>query len=162
MARRSGCSAAGSEGESHYIWAGFDAMRVLNRAHNDTPGARVAPDERVRRAASWRRQGAGVLLLESEESARERGARIYGEVAGAGINCGGHRQGGSMTAPNPNAVRRCIGQALDAAGIGPADVGAINGHLTATGADPKRGGLLGRRPRLRPRDRCRRSRARSR
>jgi 3-oxoacyl-(acyl-carrier-protein) synthase len=42
-----------------------------------------------------------------------------------------------MTAPNPEGVRRCIEQALADAGLGPADVGAINGHLTATGADPK-------------------------
>ena len=42
-----------------------------------------------------------------------------------------------MTAPNPNAVRRCIGAALNDAQLGPSDVGAINGHLTATGADPK-------------------------
>jgi 3-oxoacyl-(acyl-carrier-protein) synthase len=42
-----------------------------------------------------------------------------------------------MTAPNPEAVRRCIRLALDDAGIGPAQVGAINGHLTATSADPK-------------------------
>jgi 3-oxoacyl-(acyl-carrier-protein) synthase len=42
-----------------------------------------------------------------------------------------------MTAPNPTSVQRCIRMALDDAGIGPSDVGAINGHLTATGADPK-------------------------
>lgn len=76
-------------------------------------------------------------MLESLDSAIERGARIHAEVAGAGINCGGHRNGGSMTAPNPNSVQRCVRLALDSAGIAPAEVGAINGHLTATGADPK-------------------------
>jgi len=77
-----------------------------------------------------------VLMLEDLESARERGARIHAEVVGTAINCGGHRGGGSMTAPNPSGVRRCIRAALDAAGARPADVDVINGHLTATGADP--------------------------
>ncbi|MEM7410593.1 MAG: beta-ketoacyl-[acyl-carrier-protein] synthase family protein [Myxococcota bacterium] len=126
----------GAEGESHYIWAGFDAMRVLNRNHNDTPELASRPMS-ASAGGFVPAAGAGLLMLESEESARERGTRIYAEVAGSGINCGGHRQGGSMTAPNPNAVRRCIQLALDDADIGPSDVGAINGHLTATGADPK-------------------------
>ena len=42
-----------------------------------------------------------------------------------------------MTAPNPESVVRCIRAALKDADLGPSDVGAINGHLTATGADPK-------------------------
>ena len=81
--------------------------------------------------------GAGVLVLESEELAQERGARIYAEVKGQGLNCGGHRSGGSMTAPNPDGVRRCIQMALADSGISPDEVDAINGHLTATGADPR-------------------------
>ena len=56
--------------------------------------------------------GAGVLLLESLSSARARGARIYAEVLGGAVNCGGQRGGGSMTAPNPAGVRRCIRAAL--------------------------------------------------
>ena len=55
-----------------------------------------------------------------------------------------------MTAPNPESVRRCIHAALEDAGIPPDDVDAINGHLTATGADPKEVGswaaALGRGP----------------
>lgn len=42
-----------------------------------------------------------------------------------------------MTAPNPISVRRCIRQALADADISPREVDAINGHLTATGADPR-------------------------
>jgi 3-oxoacyl-(acyl-carrier-protein) synthase len=44
--------------------------------------------------------------------------------------------GGSMTAPNPHGVRRCIKGAVAMAGIDPKRIGAINGHLTATFADP--------------------------
>ncbi len=42
-----------------------------------------------------------------------------------------------MTAPNPDGVRRCIRGGLDDAGVPPGAVDAINGHLTATGADPR-------------------------
>jgi 3-oxoacyl-(acyl-carrier-protein) synthase len=126
----------GAEGASHYIWAGFDAMRVLNRGSNDAPEKASRPMS-ASAGGFVPGSGAGVVMLESEESARARGARIYAEVAGQGINCGGHRMGGSMTAPNPESVRRCIRSALEDAGVSTDAVGAINGHLTATGADPK-------------------------
>ena len=71
----------GSEGHSHYSWAGFDAMRVLSRRFNDEP-------ERASRPMSASAggfvpgAGAGVLHLESLESASRRGARIHAELAG--------------------------------------------------------------------------------
>jgi 3-oxoacyl-(acyl-carrier-protein) synthase len=80
--------------------------------------------------------GAGVLLLESLESAEHRNARVYAEVLGGFVNCGGHRQGGSMTAPNPHGVQRAIRGAVAMAGVSPGSIDAINGHLTATFADP--------------------------
>jgi 3-oxoacyl-(acyl-carrier-protein) synthase len=58
-------------------------------------------------------------------------------VLGGHVNCGGQRGGGSMTAPNPEGVARCIRAALDDAGVAPHHVDAINGHLTATAADPR-------------------------
>ncbi len=126
----------GSEGVSHYIWAGFDAMRVLTRASNDAP-ERASRPLSATAAGFVPASGAGVLLLESLESARQRHAPIRAEVLGGAVNCGGHRGGGSMTAPNPHGVCRCIRAALDDATISPQSVGAINGHLTATGADPR-------------------------
>ena len=125
----------GSEGDSHYIWAGFDGMKVLSRRFNDEPEKASRPMS-ASAGGFVPGSGAGVLHLESLESAQKRGARIYAEVLGGHLNCGGHRGGGSMTAPNPESVRRCIRGALDDAGIAPAEVDAINGHLTATGADP--------------------------
>jgi 3-oxoacyl-(acyl-carrier-protein) synthase len=77
-----------------------------------------------------------MLLLEDLETALARGARIYAEVAGGAVNSGGQRMGGSMTAPNPEGVKRCIRAAVADAGIDLAQVDAINGHLTATYADP--------------------------
>jgi 3-oxoacyl-(acyl-carrier-protein) synthase len=127
--------AGGTEEPSVYSWAGFDAMRVLNRNHNHQPEKASRPMS-ASAAGFVPGSGAGLLLLESLESARQRGARIYAEVIGGAINSGGHRMGGSITAPNPVGVQRCIRQALADAGISGQEVDAINGHLTATFADP--------------------------
>lgn len=127
--------AGGSEGSSKYSWAGFDAMKVLNRGSNDAPEKASRPMS-ASAGGFVPGSGAGLLMLESLESAQARGARIYAEVLGGHVNCGGHRMGGSMTAPNPVSVQRCIREAVSMAGVQPADIGAINGHLTATFADP--------------------------
>jgi 3-oxoacyl-[acyl-carrier-protein] synthase II len=114
-----------------YIWGGFDAMRVMPYQFNDTP-------ERASRPLSATASGfvpgsgAGALVLESLESALERKATIYAEVLGGHLNSGGQRGGGSMTAPNSSAVKRCIQQALVAANVHPEAVDLIDGHLTAT------------------------------
>jgi len=127
--------AGGSEGASQYSWAGFDAMRVLNRKHNDEPEKASRPMS-ASAAGFIPGSGAGILMLEDLDSALERGAKIYAEIIGGAINCGGHRMGGSMTAPNPTGVQRCIQAALADAEIDGSAVDAINGHLTATFADP--------------------------
>jgi 3-oxoacyl-(acyl-carrier-protein) synthase len=62
-------------------------------------------------AAGSSGSGAGALLLEDLESALERKAMIYGELLGGQVNSGGQRGMGSMTAPNADAVRRCIAEA---------------------------------------------------
>jgi len=126
----------GTEGASHYIWAGFDSMRVLCRKHNDEPEKASRPMS-ASAGGFVPGSGAGVLHLENLASARARGATIHAELLGGAINCGGHRNGGSMTAPNPIGVQRCIRQALANAGVEAAEIDAINGHLTATGADPR-------------------------
>ncbi|MEO8797713.1 MAG: beta-ketoacyl-[acyl-carrier-protein] synthase family protein [Polyangiaceae bacterium] len=128
--------AGGSEGHSKYIWAGFDAMKVLCRTHNDRPAEASRPMS-ASAAGFVPGSGAGVLVLESLECAEKRGARIYAEVLGGYVNCGGHRRGGSMTAPSGDAVRRCIRGAVAIANVRPEEIGAINGHLTATFADPR-------------------------
>jgi len=125
----------GTEGSSPYIWAGFDAMRVMSRKYNDQPEKASRP---MSESANGFAPGAGgaVLILEDLETALERGVRIYAEVMGGYINCGGQRQGGSMTAPNPEGVKKCIRGAIADADIDPQSIDAINGHLTATFADP--------------------------
>jgi len=127
--------AGGSEGPSPYIWAGFDSMRVLSRKFNAQPEAASRPMSATA-SGFIPGSGAGILMLEDLESARQRGARIYAEIIGGAVNCGGHRNGGTMTAPNPEGVQRCIKSAISDAGITSQQIDAISGHLTATFADP--------------------------
>lgn len=127
------CGACDSSGP--YVWAGFDAMRVTNRSFNDQP-------EKASRPMSASAKGfvpgagAGALVMESYESAIERGAKIYGEILGGFVNSGGQRMGGTMTAPNPEGILRCIQGALFTTGVGAEQIDAISGHLTSTMFDP--------------------------
>lgn len=117
-----------------YVWGGFDAMRVMTYKHNDTPEKGSRPMSATA-SGFVPGSGAGALVLESLESALERGARIYAEVLGGEINSGGQRQGGTLTAPNPEAVQRCIRNALKNSKVRSSEIDAINGHLTATSKD---------------------------
>lgn len=126
---------AGSTSDSGpYIWGGFDAMRVCTFKHNETPenGSRPMSESASGFVPG---SGAGALLLEDLESALERGAKIYAEVLGGNVNSGGQRGLGSMTAPNPIAVQKCIKNAIENAEIQSKDIDTINGHLTATSKD---------------------------
>ena len=123
---------AGSSGEhGPYVWGGFDAMRVMTYKHNDTPTNGSRPMSATA-SGFVPGSGAGALILESLESALERNAHIYAEVLGGAVNSGGQRNGGTMTAPNNIAVKRCITDAIENAGIQAQDIDLINGHLTAT------------------------------
>ncbi len=117
-----------------YIWAGFDAMRVLNRNSNGNPQFASRP---MSASASGfvPGAGAGALVLENLESAISRGARIYAEIIGAATNSGGQRNEGTMTAPNPIGVQRCIHDALKVSGVNSCQIDAISGHLTSTMGD---------------------------
>jgi 3-oxoacyl-(acyl-carrier-protein) synthase len=117
-----------------YIWGGFDAMKVCTFKHNDTPDQGSRP---MSASASGfvPASGAAAFVVESLEHALERGARIYAELLGGNSNSGGQRGLGSMTAPNPVAVQRCITSALASARVSSREVDVINGHLTATAMD---------------------------
>jgi 3-oxoacyl-[acyl-carrier-protein] synthase II len=75
-------------------------------------------------------EGAGVLVLESEEHAKARGATIYAEVLGAGITADAH----DIAQPDPagRGGARAIVRALEESGIQPADIAHINAHATST------------------------------
>jgi 3-oxoacyl-[acyl-carrier-protein] synthase II len=95
----------------------------------------IAPD-RCRPFDSGRRgiltaEGAGVLLLETFESARRRGAKIYAEVLGYGLNC----DAALPTAPTRDSIAGCMRLALDDAGVKPGEVDLVVAHGTGTPAD---------------------------
>ncbi|MFT7498670.1 MAG: 3-oxoacyl-[acyl-carrier-protein] synthase-1 [Porticoccaceae bacterium] len=117
-----------------YLWGGFDALRVLTYKHNESPETGSRP---MSASASGfvPGSGAGAMVIESLESALERNATIYAEILGGEVNSGGQRNEGSMTAPNSEAVQRCIKNAIANSNITAKDIDAINGHLTATSKD---------------------------
>lgn len=126
---------AGSTSDSGpYIWGGFDALRVCTFKHNESPEQGSRP---MSTSASGfvPGSGAGAFVLEDLETALSRGVRIYAEVLGGNVNSGGQRGLGTMTAPNPIAVQKCIKDAIAHAGIHADDIDTINGHLTATTKD---------------------------
>ena len=117
-----------------YVWGGFDALRILPHQFNENPTAASKPMD-ANASGFVPSSGAGAMLLEDLASAKARNATIYAEVLGGNINSGAQRQGGSMTAPNPKAVQKCIADALKDAEIHPRQIDAINGHLTGTKMD---------------------------
>ncbi len=123
-----------SSDSSLYSWGGFDAMKVMTYKHNETPEKGSRPMSKTA-SGFVPGSGAGALVLESLESALERKATIYAEVLGGNVNAGGQRNGGTLTAPNPEAVQKCIKDALLDSRISAQEIDAINGHLTATPKD---------------------------
>lgn len=78
-------------------------------------------------------EGAGLLMLESVESAQRRGARIYAEVLGYGLNCDAL----SPVAPDEESLARCMTLAHRNAGVKPEDIDFISAHGTGTKANDK-------------------------
>lgn len=124
-----------TEGDGRYIWAGFDAMRVLCSDSNEEPSRGSRPMS-ASSAGFVPGGGSGAMVLESLDSARKRGARIYAEILGGEVNSGGQRNGGTMTAPNSEAVVRCITTAIQRSRINAGEIDLISGHLTSTKGDP--------------------------
>jgi 3-oxoacyl-[acyl-carrier-protein] synthase II len=108
--------------------AAFEAMRALSR-HNDDPASASRPFD-AERDGFVMGEGAGVLLLEEEEHARARGARIYSELVGYGATADAHH----ITEPAPGGAGlvRALKRALEKAGLTPDDVSYVNAHGTAT------------------------------
>jgi len=76
-------------------------------------------------------EGAGVLVLEPLDKAKARGARIYAEVLGYGLNC----DAAHPVAPDQNSVAECMRLALDESGVTPDQVDLIAAHGTGTKAN---------------------------
>ncbi len=127
--------AGGCNDHGPYLWGGFDAMRVLNYKSNESP-QRASRPMSATASGFVPGSGAGAMVLESLESALERGANIHAEILGGAVNSGGQRNGGTMTAPNSTAVQRCIRQAVENSNITAHEIDSVDGHLTATIKDP--------------------------
>ncbi len=110
--------------------AGFAAARALS-SRNEEPERASRPWDRDRDGFVLS-DGAGVVVLESYEHATARGARIYAELAGFGLNSDAYH----MTAPpeDGQGARRCMEIALADARLSPSDVDYINAHGTSTPA----------------------------
>ena len=107
---------------------GFNAMRAIS-TRNDDPLTASRPFDKDRDGFVLGEGGAG-LLLEEYEHAKKRGARIYAEVAGAGLTADAYH----MTAPHPDGygAMKAMEFAIDDAEINLEDIGHINTHGTST------------------------------
>jgi 3-oxoacyl-[acyl-carrier-protein] synthase II len=121
--------AGGTESAIHPITiASFASMQALSR-RNDDPATASRPYS-VDRDGFVMGEGAASLVLETEEHALARGARIYGELAGSGVTADSYH----ITANDPEGrgASRAVLAALEQAGATPDDVTHINAHATST------------------------------
>ncbi len=122
--------AGGGEEVTPITTGAFMAMRMaLSTAFVETPSEASRPYDKNRDGFIMS-GGAGILILEEFESAKNRNAHIYAEIIGYHANSDGH----DMIMPEPNGVQagKCMIKALENANISPNDVDYINAHGTST------------------------------
>jgi 3-oxoacyl-[acyl-carrier-protein] synthase II len=119
--------AAGAESLSHVPYAGFSSLRVLT-------GDCTRPFDRGR-SGFLLGEGAGVVVLETLDSAKKRGAHIYAEVRGFGMGADAHH----IVHPHPGAqgLIAAMNGALRMSGCSPDEIDYVNAHGTATVANDR-------------------------
>ncbi len=121
--------AGGTEAAVHALpIAGFAAMQALS-TRNDDP-ARASRPYDIDRDGFVLGEGSAIIVLETEEHAKARGATIYAELAGVGMSADAHH----ITAPDPTGAgaSRAMLEAIERAGLTTTDVAHINAHATST------------------------------
>lgn len=120
----------GAESAIHPMnMAAFNSMQALSR-RNDEPERASRPFD-MDRDGFVMGEGAGAVILESEEHAKARGARIYAELAGAGLSSDAFH----ITAPatgEDGGPARALREAMESGDFTPADVKHVNAHATST------------------------------
>jgi 3-oxoacyl-[acyl-carrier-protein] synthase II len=121
--------AGGTEAAIHPLnLAAFSQMQALS-TRNDEPERASRPYDKGRDGFVLG-EGAGIVVLETLEHAKGRGATVYAEIAGAGLTSDAHH----IAAPDPvgRGATRAMQMAIKSAGLTPADISHINAHATST------------------------------
>ncbi|OBH61655.1 beta-ketoacyl-[acyl-carrier-protein] synthase II [Mycobacterium colombiense] len=109
--------------------AGFANMRIVLSTNNDDPAGACRPFDKDRDGFVFG-EGAALMVIETEEHAKARGANILARIMGASITSDGFH----MVAPDPNGERagHAMSRAIQLAGLSPSDIDHVNAHATGT------------------------------
>ena len=109
--------------------AGFAQMRIVLSTTNDDPAGACRPFDRDRNGFVFG-EGGALMVIETEEHAKARGANILARVMGASVTSDGYH----MVAPDPNGEQagHAITRAVQLAGLQPSDIDHVNAHATGT------------------------------
>lgn len=109
--------------------AGFAQMRIVLSNTNDDPAGACRPFDRDRNGFVFG-EGAAMMVIETEEHAKARGANILARIMGASVTSDGYH----IVAPDPNGEQAgyAMTRAIQLAGLQPSDIDHINAHATGT------------------------------
>jgi beta-ketoacyl ACP synthase len=109
--------------------AGFAQMRIVLSTTNDDPAGACRPFDKDRNGFVFG-EGGALMVIETEEHAKARGASIIGRLMGASVTSDGFH----MVAPDPNGEQagHAMSRAIQLAGLTPADIDHVNAHATGT------------------------------